>query len=445
MIKYLPLLFLLLYPTVDAQILSPRDLLNPTAWYDATDPRTMFDATSGGSLVAIGSGVARLEDKSGNGHHATQSSAGSRPIRATAPTSGVRNLINHSQNISQWSSINSTIVSNVETNPNGNIPADRVTPNATSSNRVEIDISDIKVGVSYRFAVWMKQGSQYGTNTRVAITGPGGSPAILDTNVILTSSWVQYIFSSGTGHGQTGFRFRIYPSNAGFTVGDNIIIGGVQLDEGVTTTAYQHRVTQHEVYEEGFLNRNYLFFDGSNDFLDAASLSTMFQGDDTPHSSYVVARPNIGGVSGVVWSFGTSSTGNHRGEFRYNQGTSTMLVWRRDTSDLSVLSTGTFRNNVLRPQLSSFVFPGTSVDLFLNNNTIGSGALDTGSMGTNPNRFVIGGRGYSSTDLYYRGDLHGIVIYNSANSSDSRTTISSRLFDYYFRRNKTRQFQNEFN
>jgi hypothetical protein len=58
------------------------------AWYDASDASTLFDATSGGSLVAADGGVARWQDKSGNGWHATQSTSGNRPLRKAAVQNG---------------------------------------------------------------------------------------------------------------------------------------------------------------------------------------------------------------------------------------------------------------------------------------------------------------------------------------------------------------------
>jgi hypothetical protein len=53
-------------------------------WLDAADAGTLYDATSGGSLVATDGGVARWEDKSGNGRHATQSTGLNRPLRKAA-------------------------------------------------------------------------------------------------------------------------------------------------------------------------------------------------------------------------------------------------------------------------------------------------------------------------------------------------------------------------
>ena len=58
-------------------------------WLDASDASTVFDATTGGSLVAADGGVARWEDKSGNGRHATQGTSNSRPIRKTAIQNGL--------------------------------------------------------------------------------------------------------------------------------------------------------------------------------------------------------------------------------------------------------------------------------------------------------------------------------------------------------------------
>jgi hypothetical protein len=59
------------------------------AWYDASDASTLYDATSGGSLVAADGAVARWEDKSGNARHATQGTSGNRPMRKTGVQGGL--------------------------------------------------------------------------------------------------------------------------------------------------------------------------------------------------------------------------------------------------------------------------------------------------------------------------------------------------------------------
>lgn len=52
-------------------------------WLDASDASTLYDATTGGSLVAADGAVARIEDKSGNARHLTQGTLLSRPLRKT--------------------------------------------------------------------------------------------------------------------------------------------------------------------------------------------------------------------------------------------------------------------------------------------------------------------------------------------------------------------------
>jgi hypothetical protein len=62
-------------------------------WLDSSDAGTLYDATTGGSLVAADGAVARWEDKSGNGRHATQATSGNRPLRKTAQQGGKDTLL----------------------------------------------------------------------------------------------------------------------------------------------------------------------------------------------------------------------------------------------------------------------------------------------------------------------------------------------------------------
>lgn len=62
---------------------TPADIAT-SLWLDAADSSTLFDAVTGGSLPANGVGVARWEDKSGNGRHVTQATSGNRPTRSVA-------------------------------------------------------------------------------------------------------------------------------------------------------------------------------------------------------------------------------------------------------------------------------------------------------------------------------------------------------------------------
>lgn len=67
---------------------SPLSIGGLQLWLDASDGASLYDATSGGSLVAADGSVARWEDRSGNGRHATQGTSGSRPLRKASVQGG---------------------------------------------------------------------------------------------------------------------------------------------------------------------------------------------------------------------------------------------------------------------------------------------------------------------------------------------------------------------
>jgi hypothetical protein len=77
----------------------PMCFVDPTSisglqiWLDAADSSTLFDATSGGSIVAVDGGVARWQDKSGNARHFTQSAIASRPLRKANQQNGLNALL----------------------------------------------------------------------------------------------------------------------------------------------------------------------------------------------------------------------------------------------------------------------------------------------------------------------------------------------------------------
>ena len=72
---------------------NPTNLTGLQLWLDASDANTLYDATTGGSLVAADGSVARWEDKSGNGRHFTQATSGKRPIRKTNQQNGLDALL----------------------------------------------------------------------------------------------------------------------------------------------------------------------------------------------------------------------------------------------------------------------------------------------------------------------------------------------------------------
>jgi hypothetical protein len=70
----------------------PRDGLPASgllALWDFSVASSLYDATSGGSLVTADGAIARVNDLSGNGNHLTQATLGKRPQRKTAYLNGI--------------------------------------------------------------------------------------------------------------------------------------------------------------------------------------------------------------------------------------------------------------------------------------------------------------------------------------------------------------------
>lgn len=69
--------------------LKPREIQGCDVAYQPWRPETLYDATTGGSLVAASAAVARCEDVSGNANHMTQGTGGNQPTRRVAAQNGM--------------------------------------------------------------------------------------------------------------------------------------------------------------------------------------------------------------------------------------------------------------------------------------------------------------------------------------------------------------------
>lgn len=61
---------------------------SPALWLDFSDASTLFTEVGGSTNVAAGGTIAQVNDKSGNGRHATQSVVGNRPTREVGGFNG---------------------------------------------------------------------------------------------------------------------------------------------------------------------------------------------------------------------------------------------------------------------------------------------------------------------------------------------------------------------
>lgn len=70
-------------PDLDSDIATLAGATSNSVWYDPSDLSTVWQDTAGTVPASANDPVARIDDKSGNGHHATQATVGSRPILRT--------------------------------------------------------------------------------------------------------------------------------------------------------------------------------------------------------------------------------------------------------------------------------------------------------------------------------------------------------------------------
>jgi hypothetical protein len=126
-------------------MLEPQTISGLQLWLDASDASTLYDATSGGSLVAADGGVARWEDKSGNGRHFTQSDSSKRPARKTSQQNSLDTLLFDGSN-------DSLIGSNFSSGTGGLSILLVVKRNATSANHELINKGVDNGGWMVKFA-----------------------------------------------------------------------------------------------------------------------------------------------------------------------------------------------------------------------------------------------------------------------------------------------------
>lgn len=430
---------------------TPLDFKGLVGWFDGRDTSTLFDATSGGSLPAYGSSVARWENKA-TANHATQATAGFRPIRSTAPIVGVRNLVDRSEEFDNayWTKTRSSVTANATTAPDGTITAEKLIEDTTASNSHYVTTPSISTTGLVTFSVYAKSSERTHIGIYHSATSAQGRIFNLSTGTvegnIVANPTASTITPIGNGwyrcsitvnkSASGGFWVQVANSNtSAIYTGDGtsgIFIWGAQLEVG-SLTNYQRRTTQHEVYEQGVPNRDYLWFDGSNDFYAANGLASIFHGNDTPFTVVAVARPRIGTSSGVLASYGTLASGDFRGEFRLtgSSGSRLLSAFRKDSGvEVSAFSTSSYVNE--QSGIFSKVFKGQTVDFGYDGTLVlNSGSLNKDTLGTNPDRFVIGARSYSSTDIYFTGDYYALLIFDKALTNADRKRIEAWASDYY--------------
>lgn len=244
------------------------------------------------------------------GNHAYQNTSGSRPTLGRLPSStgGVRNLITYSDELDNaaWTKVNGTISANTITSYDGSTTADLFVCNTTNSTHDNRRNETVKTSTTYTLSAYAKaqnynflwlnivnpsiQDYQCWFNVSNGTVGTvaAGATAKIES---VGNGWYRCQMTLTTTASQTTTIVVVAVSNADNTVsfaGDNVsgvYIDKIQFEESPTATNYQKVRSTYDISEVGANDCWYLYFDGSDDFLQTNSIGF--------HRATVGARTNL--------------------------------------------------------------------------------------------------------------------------------------------------------
>jgi hypothetical protein len=245
-------------------------------WYDPSDFSTMFQDSAGTTPVtAVEQNVGKINDKSGNGNHASQSSSGSRPVLRAR-----YNQVTYSEDLSNaaWTKTGGSITSNATTAPDGTTTADLMTGNGTSFVAVKVGCGIlgnaicslyVKAGTETKCEIWPEGSASQARFdlSAVTATNTGGTNASIED---VGDGWFR-ISTQGTVYVN---NVRVILGHGGPTLSTSMYIWGVDCrstTDGVGLPAYQRIAAATDYDTVGF--PPYLQFDGSDDFLVTGSIN----------------------------------------------------------------------------------------------------------------------------------------------------------------------------
>lgn len=276
---------------------SPRDLLQgatPGLWLKASGAGAAAQDVAG-SVPALlpGTAIARLSDQSGNGYHATQATAISRPTLARWPRGGRRNLftrtaaLDHADWVKQQCTVAGTLIAS---NAAGSFPQIRQQPVPVQPGQV----------VTCSVDAWPEPGNANRSLTIIMSAAPSARITCnLDTGVVTAANgaaggasllpsgrwrvWWQYTIPAGMASIQVHYyvgTFAAQPAGVAVNLADP------QIEIGAVQTAYQTVFSSAEISEPGRPGIWLIAADGIDDSLTVT----------LPAGSWTRARVNAAGL-----------------------------------------------------------------------------------------------------------------------------------------------------
>ena len=281
-------------------------------------PTTCFTDTAGTTAAGVGDTVARINDSSGNGNHAIQATAGSRPALGRTVEEGRRNLFlaTEALNASPWSLTRATITANAP-DPNGGTTAFALNQATGQTSAGGVFIANpVSLDVQFTVSAYVKaNGKNFcrilpsgGVNNAVWFNLTTGSVAKQGTGSVgaiesVGDGWYRCSVTR-TETGAMG-NFVVYPSDTDnsdvVTDSGGIYIWRPQIELGSTPTDYQRvGASALDVTEAGKKELYYLKDDGIDDSL-VATFAASLGADCT-----IVRADQTGVVTQTAQTVGTT-------------------------------------------------------------------------------------------------------------------------------------------
>ena len=263
------------------------------------------------------------------GTHLIQATSSRRPAYARRPKSGIRNLLQRTEEFENayWFKLNTTVESNTleTTDPLGGNTATKLSV-TSGSRRVKASVTGCTAGEVFVFSFYGKAGTTPTitfliSNTGESVFTSGAFDVATQTLSGVLSGYVTGRSVSDVGNGW--YRFTI---NCVIPAGQNTIAVNVgypnasttsyvwraQLESGTTATPYQRVTNQFDVTESGQPSINYLWFDGIDDCLQSATAINFTNSDEM---TVCVGARKATGLNGGLIAELTNSSGGNNGSF----------------------------------------------------------------------------------------------------------------------------------
>lgn len=272
------------------------------AYYDFNDLSTLFTTYNGSTNVSsVGDPIGRAEDKSGNDNHATQSTAGSRPVLGIQPKSGVRNKLTYTEQFdTDWGTPHGTVGSTGAVTPPTAYSTktvwelEQTLNTGNDTNRLDQNTGTLDTSKNYIFWAVIKPETgrtpaigfgpgvsdnvvSYAESTQTITVG--GDAGVLDGGYTeLDNDWI-VLWGEVTGSYASVSNFRIFSDVSSGDLGQKLHVILAQ-GEATEITNYQRVGAWYDVTEGTVTTDNHVYFaapDGVDDYLTIPGSASAFK------------------------------------------------------------------------------------------------------------------------------------------------------------------------